>query len=93
MSIIALDYPRRKRLKFWGHAQIVEDPDVIGLLREGTGPKVERGIVIRVAAFDWNCPQHITERYTLTQVQSSIQPLHDRIAALEQELALAQSKA
>jgi predicted pyridoxine 5'-phosphate oxidase superfamily flavin-nucleotide-binding protein len=51
VSIIAVDYRCRKRLKLWGHAQIVEDRDVISLLHDGPGARVERGIVIRVSAF------------------------------------------
>ncbi|MEO9780500.1 MAG: pyridoxamine 5'-phosphate oxidase family protein [Sedimentitalea sp.] len=86
VSIIALDYPRRKRLKLWGHAQIVEDADVIGLLHDGTGPKVERGIVIRVAAFDWNCPQHIPIRLTDAERDNEIAQLRTRIKTLENRL-------
>ena len=86
VSIIALDYARRKRLKLWGHAQIVEDRDVIGLLHDGTGPKVERGIVIRVAAFDWNCPQHIPIRLTDAERNNEIAQLRARIKTLESRL-------
>jgi len=86
VSIIALDYPRRKRLKLWGHAQIVEDRDVIGLLHDETGPKVERGIVIRVAAFDWNCPQHIPIRLTDAERDNEITQLRARIKTLESHL-------
>jgi predicted pyridoxine 5'-phosphate oxidase superfamily flavin-nucleotide-binding protein len=86
VSIIALDYARRKRLKLWGHAQIVEDRDVIGLLHDGTGLKVERGIVIRVAAFDWNCPQHIPIRLTDAERDNEIAQLRTRIKTLESRL-------
>ena len=86
VSIIALDYPRRKRLKLWGHAQIVEDRDVISLLHDGTGPRVERGIVIRVAAFDWNCPQHIPIRLTDAERDNEITHLLSRIKKMESRL-------
>jgi predicted pyridoxine 5'-phosphate oxidase superfamily flavin-nucleotide-binding protein len=86
VSIIALDYQCRKRLKLWGHAQIVEDPDVIGLLHDGTGPRVERGIVIRVAAFDWNCPQHIPIRLTDAERDNEITQLRSRIKMMESRL-------
>ena len=49
--------------------------------------RVERAVVITVEAFDWNCPQHITPRYTLAQVEAATQPLRDRIADLEARLA------
>lgn len=86
VPIIALDCPRRKRLKLWGHARIVEAPEVIGLLHDGTGPKVERGIVIRVAAFNWNCPQHIPIRRTDAERDDEITQLRTRIKTLESRL-------
>lgn len=55
----------------------------LAVLTEGTDATVERGLVIRVEAFDWNCPQHITPRYTQTEVDALIAPLQARIAALE----------
>jgi predicted pyridoxine 5'-phosphate oxidase superfamily flavin-nucleotide-binding protein len=48
--------------------------------------KVERGIVIKVAAFDWNCPQHITPRFSSAEVASIVAPLRERIAELEARL-------
>ena len=30
--------------------------------------RVERVVVIEVEAFDWNCPQHITPRYTEAEI-------------------------
>ncbi len=49
--------------------------------------QVERVAVIEVAAFDWNCPQHITPRFTEAEVSAAMQPLHDRIAVLEAQLS------
>jgi hypothetical protein len=48
---------------------------------------VERGFIIAVEAFDWNCSQHITPRFTAEEVTAAVQPLHARIAELEAELA------
>ncbi len=41
--------------------------------------------VIRVEAFDWNCPQHITPRFTAEQIQEALEPLERRMQALELE--------
>ncbi len=49
--------------------------------------RIERGFVIAVEGFDWNCPQHITARYTLEEVRAVTAPLTTRIAELEAELA------
>ena len=53
----------------------------------GYRARVERVALIDVAAFDWNCPQHITPRFTEAQVDAATQPLRDRIAELEARLA------
>ena len=48
---------------------------------------IERGFVITVEGFDWNCPQHITERYTLPDIEKSVSALQERIVELEAQLA------
>ena len=69
VSLILMNYPRRKRLKVLGHMQIVgaqdASPELLDAVQlEDYSADVERVVVIDVAAFDWNCPQHITRRYT-----------------------------
>ena len=83
VSIIAVDYERQK---LWSHASIVEDPDVVVFLRDGGHPKAERGIVIRGAAFDWHCPQHIPIRLTEAERRNEIAPLNARIVMHEVQL-------
>ena len=87
VSIIAVDYARRQRLKLWGHVRITEDADIVDLLNGVDGPRAERGIVTRIVAFDWNCPQHIPVRMTDAERDDEIENLCDRIASLERELA------
>lgn len=88
MSVIAVDYARRERLKLWGHARITEDPDIIDLLNGADGPRAERGIVIRIVAFDWNCPRHIRVRLSDAEQDAEVAQLRDRIASLERDLAM-----
>jgi uncharacterized protein len=68
ISIILMDYPNRRRLKILGRARLVEgadDRDLIAQLESPDYPGcIERAVVIEVAGYDWNCPQHITPRYT-----------------------------
>lgn len=95
VSLILVDYPNRTRLKLYGHARTIgpENSETLARLRlEGYTARVERGILIEVAAFDWNCPQHITPRFTLDEVEQAVAPLHARIAQLEQKLATAGGK-
>lgn len=92
IAIIAMDYPTRRRLKLFGKARVVrfeDDPALVEGLRHPEDPDavVERGIVVTVEAFDWNCPQHITQCYTAPQIQEAVQALHDEIAALRVENA------
>jgi hypothetical protein len=44
-------------------------------------------VIVRIAGFDWNCPQHITPRFTLDEVEHATQPLRERVAELEAKLA------
>jgi hypothetical protein len=94
VALIAMDYARRMRLKLLGHLRFIDLGAADAALREavavsGYRARVERVALIDVAALDWNCPQHITERFTLAEVEAATQPLRDRIAALEARLAAA----
>jgi uncharacterized protein len=89
VALFFMDYPNRTRLKLLGRARAVgpEEPDMLERLAvPGYRATVERGIVISIAGIDWNCPQHITERFTLDEVRQLSRPLLDRIAALEAEV-------
>ena len=49
--------------------------------------QVERAFVIDVEAFDWNCPQHITPRFTEAEIEQAVQPLRAELEQLHLELA------
>ena len=73
-SLILMDYPNRRRLKILGHMR-VEDSRSVGVtdlakveLAEYKA-RVERVVCIDVVAFDWNCPQHSTRRYTESEFE------------------------
>tara|TARA_R110002124_G_scaffold226949_2_gene392144 strand:+ start:27505 stop:28107 length:603 start_codon:yes stop_codon:yes gene_type:complete len=88
--IFLMDYANRRRIKIWGTARMVEDDaELIRRLTdadyaEGTP---ERAVLFEIAAWDVNCPQHITPRFTEADVARAVQPLYDRIRELEAELA------
>lgn len=89
VSLILMDYPHRARLKVLGRARIVDGNDHDSLQRLSMPEymaRVERGIVISVEAFDWNCPQHITPRFTLSEIEEGTAPLRLRIKELEEKL-------
>jgi uncharacterized protein len=87
VALFFMDYVRRARLKMLGRMRAValaDSPDLAASLTdEAYGAKVERGFVIDVEAFDWNCPQHITPRYTQGDIAEIVAPLQQRIAELE----------
>jgi len=74
VSLLLMDYPGRQRLKIWGRARVVNErcePELLAKLElpDFRAP-VERGIVIQVEAFDWNCPKYITPRYSQREVEA-----------------------
>ncbi|MEQ9465084.1 MAG: pyridoxamine 5'-phosphate oxidase family protein [Haliea sp.] len=80
VSLFFMDYPNQRRLKILGRVQIVStgEQDILTLLEDSDYPaRVERGFLIHVEGFDWNCPQHITRRFTEAEVQSLIQALQE----------------
>ena len=91
VSLFFMDYPNRTRLKLLGRAERIglDRPELLAKLAlPGYPAEVERGFRIRVEAFDWNCPQHITPRFTLAEVEAATAPLRQRIAELEAKLGV-----
>lgn len=91
ISMILVDYPNRRRLKIWGMARIVhqsEDPELLSKLEVPSyRARVELGIVIDVKAYEWNCPQHITQRYSKDEIGILIKPLLEEIQTLKAQIA------
>lgn len=73
VSLFLMDYAHRQRLKILGRIRIIDAADDPSLAERLTMPdysaRVERLVLIGVEAFDWNCPQHITPRFTLAELQ------------------------
>jgi predicted pyridoxine 5'-phosphate oxidase superfamily flavin-nucleotide-binding protein len=91
-SIIVMDYPNRARLKLLGRLRFEPfadaDPELVFAVElPDYRARMERVAVIDVEAYDWNCPQHITQRFTLEEVEAASKPLHERIRQLETEVA------
>ncbi|MEH3141361.1 MAG: pyridoxamine 5'-phosphate oxidase family protein [Mycobacterium kyogaense] len=91
VALIFLDYAHRRRLKVFGHARIVtaeQNPELVASMTDPTyDAVVERAVVVGIAAYDWNCPQHITPRYTAAELDGALEPMRRRLAALEAENA------
>lgn len=88
VALILVDYPHRARLKILGRMSASTDPEFIAtLMDKGYRALPERAFVIRLHAFDWNCAQHITPRFTAPEIATVVEPLRARIAELEAQLA------
>lgn len=78
VALFFMDYPNRMRLKLLGRVRLVGDgePELLARLEVADDrAAVERGFVIHIEAFDWNCAQHITPRYTEREVEALVAPV------------------
>jgi hypothetical protein len=75
VALFFMDYPHRLRLKVFGRARFTdarEQPDAArALVVPGDRGVVEQIVTVTVAAYDSNCQQHITPRYTLAELHPS----------------------
>ncbi|MCF2446615.1 pyridoxamine 5'-phosphate oxidase family protein [Dyadobacter sp. CY345] len=96
VSLILLSYPLKARLKIYAEAKILEiedNPTLYDLLKpEDYKFKPERLIIFHVKAYDWNCPQHITPRYTLAEINQLDEAKVQYIQQLERELEVLRVK-
>src|ERR1700722_6127238 len=89
VALILMDYAAKARLKIYAHVEPVDlgaDPALTQrVATPGYKAKPERVLLLHLAAFDWNCPQHITPRFTEREIAEGMRPLQERLAALEAE--------
>jgi hypothetical protein len=89
VALILMDYPARRRLKLYARIEardLAADPALADKLTlPGYCGMPERAFLLHLAAFDWNCPQHITPRYSEREVAEAAAPLRARLAELETE--------
>lgn len=87
--LFLLDFANRQRIKIWGRARVVENDLALmeKLVDPGYRARPERAIVFTIEAWDVNCSQHITERYTHDEVAMATEGMRKRIAELEAENA------
>lgn len=91
VSLILMDYPNRRRLKIYATLEVRAldgDEALAGALATpGYKAKAERAILLHLEAFDWNCPQHITPRFSEAELTQALEPLRMRMEHLESENA------
>ena len=91
VSLFLMDYPNRERLKLIGHAVIADLADdpaaVIALMPADYRAAPERAFFVDVIGWDWNCPQHITPRFTEAEISAAVRPMAAEINQLRAEIA------
>jgi predicted pyridoxine 5'-phosphate oxidase superfamily flavin-nucleotide-binding protein len=97
VALFFMDYPYQTRLKILGRVEVHEHDSEAPALIESFRPTnktdvIERVILIHVEAFDWNCPQHITPRYTMEELEETLSPVRDRLRQLEADNAALREK-
>ena len=89
VALILMDHARRTRLKIYAHAEALAldaDPALTGATIDAAyAAQPERLLRLTLAAYDWNCPQHITPRFTPEEIAEATAPMRARLAALEAE--------
>lgn len=89
-ALILMDYANRQRLKIYARIEGIEAKDAPELIAQLQDPsydaQAERAMVLHLEAFDWNCPQHITQRFTIEEMREFNAPLYEHVAALEAEI-------
>ena len=89
-ALILMNYPNQQRLKILARVEIKDAQDAPELISKLQMPdykaKIERAFILHVEAFDWNCPQHITPRFTIEEIKAMNQPLYEHIEKLEAEI-------
>lgn len=88
-AFIFMDFPNKARLKAFGRLKQVsaeEDPSLMqSLALPSYKATPERAFVVHVEGLDWNCPQHITPRFSEAELAEALAPVRNRLTELEAE--------
>ena len=87
--IFVMDYARRRRVKLWGEAKVIDDDPALlqSLMPKGYRARPEQVILFRISAWDTNCPQHIPQKFDAADVAAALAARDARIGELETEVA------
>jgi uncharacterized protein len=96
VALLLMDYANRRRLKIYARIEVKDlktDPQLAeALALPGYRAKPERAFLLHLEAFDWNCPLHITPRFTEQEITGALAPVRARIAQLEAENKILRDK-
>lgn len=90
VSLFLMDYANKVRLKIYAKAQVLELGEQVDLeqvlVLPGYKHRAERIMMFHIEAFDWNCSQHITQRYTADEIQVAFTSQSEYLTKLESEV-------
>ncbi len=107
VALFFMDYTAQRRLKLLGKIRQIstekstlieagfkpiERQLLADITAQNSSAKVERGFVVEVLAFDWNCPKFITPRYTEAQMPPLLSALMEENQELKKALKSAQQQ-
>ena len=82
-SLFLIDYPTKQRLKIWAESEVhhaSEEPELVKRVEmPDYNAQIERIFIMKIRAFDWNCPQHITPLYTTDEIAKEISLLNPAV--------------
>lgn len=88
-ALILLDYSNRTRLKIWAETEILDAEEHPELLEKVYDPgykaKIERIVMFKIRGYDWNCPQHITPKFTLEEFKTLVKQHPELLDSLTKE--------
>ena len=89
VAMIFVDYPQQARLKILGRVDVLDGEKMTPWLQRVTIPSyravIERVFLIHMEAYNWNCPQHITPRYTAEEIREAVRDVEEKLRAAEME--------
>ena len=89
-ALILMDYANKTRLKILARVEVIDAKDAPEIIEQLADKeykaKIERAMILHIEAFDWNCPQHITQRFTLEEIEQINAPIYEHVEELEREL-------
>src|SRR5918998_1001722 len=85
VSLFLMDYAHRERLKILGHMAVMDARNKPALRFPDYQARIEQAVLIKVAAFEWNCPKHITPRFTQDELMEGLSPIRQEMALLRAE--------
>ena len=89
VCLMLMDYTHSRSLKIYAHTEArdlgADQALADRLAIPDYAAKPERALLLHLEAFDWNCSQHITPRFSAAELERALLPVRQRMEQLESE--------